>query len=241
MKRSFDPEILDGNDVPEESAARVYREITAIHRFLGDTRSIVQALRRDPMPIQRVLDVGCGYGGILDDVTGALGIAGIGVDITTPSPGRSSTSHPIVQADAVRDPLPRADVAFSLHTAHHLSDSELVQMIRNVGRSCRRFIVLDLVRARLPLALFKTFIVPFVSRIAGSDGQTSVRRAYTPAELNRLVAEALANTGASFRHRVSALSLRQIVDISYPSNKPTAQIEAAGDMVPRQVPSPILR
>jgi SAM-dependent methyltransferase len=216
MQRSFNPEILDGADVPEESAARVHRDITAIHRLLGDTRCIVQALRRDPLPVRRVLDVGCGYGGTLEEVTRALGIPGIGVDITTPSRGRSSTEQPIIRADAVRDLLPVADAAFSLHTAHHLSESELVQMIRNVGRFCRRFIMLDLVRAPLPLALFKIFIAPFVSRIAASDGQTSVRRAYTPAELNRLVSEALAGTGASFRHSVSPFSLRQIVDISYP-------------------------
>jgi SAM-dependent methyltransferase len=220
MERSFDPEILDGNDVPEESAVRVHRDITAIHRLLGDTRCIVRALRSDSFPVHRVLDIGCGYGGTLDAVTGALGVAGIGVDIMAPSEGRSSTSHPIIRADAVRDPLPPADVAFSLHTAHHLSDSELVQMIRNVGRSCRRFILLDLVRSPLPLALFKIFIAPFVSRIAASDGQTSVRRAYTPAELNGLVSEALAGAGASFRHSVSPFSLRQIVDISYAAPQP---------------------
>jgi len=241
MQRSFNSEILDGNDVPEEAAARVHRDITAIHRLLGDTRCIVKALRRDPLPVQSVLDVGCGYGGTLEGVTRALGIPGIGVDIMTPSPGRSSTSQPIVRADAVRDLLPAADAAFSLHTAHHLSESELVQMIWNVGRSCRRFILLDLVRAPLPLALFKIFIAPFVSRIAASDGQTSVRRAYTPVELNRIVSKALAATGGSFRHSVAALNLRQIIDISYPSNSRTAQLEADGKMVPLQLPNPILR
>ena len=241
MQRAFNPEILDGNDVPEESAARVHRDITAIHRLLGDTRCIVQALRRDPVPVRRVLDIGCGYGGTLEEVTRALGIAGVGIDITTPSQGHSSTSQPIIRADAVRDPLPVADAAFSLHTAHHLSDSELIQMIRNVGRSCRRFILLDLVRSPLPLALFKIFVAPFGSSIAASDGQTSVRRAYTPAELNALVTEALAATDARFRHSVSPLSLRQIVDISYPSHSQTLQIEAAGKIFPRQDPNPILR
>lgn len=219
MQRSYNPEILDGIDVPEESAARVHRDITTIHRLLGDTRCIVQAVRRDPLPVRRVLDVGCGYGGTLNEVTRALGIAGIGIDIMTPSQGRSSTSQPIIRVDAVRDPLPHADVAFSLHTAHHLSESELMLMIRNVGRSCRRFVLLDLVRAPLPLALFKIFIAPFVSRIAASDGQTSVRRAYTPAELNGLVLKALADTGASVRHSVSPFGLRQVVDIRYPADQ----------------------
>lgn len=222
MQRCFDPEILDGSNVPEESAARVHRDITAIHRLLGDTRCIVRALRRNSFPVRRVLDIGCGYGGTLEEVTRTLGITGIGVDLMTPTQGHSSTSQPIIRADAVRDPLPVADVAFSLHTAHHLSDPELVQMVRNVGRSCRRFILLDLVRSTIPLTLFKIFVAPFVSRIAASDGQTSIRRAYAPAELNALVAQALADTGASFKHSVSPFSLRQVVDISYPPHHQTS-------------------
>jgi hypothetical protein len=39
--------------------------------------------------------------------------------------------------------------------------------------------------------------------------------------LNCLVSEALADTGASFQHSVSPFSLRQVVDISYPSPEPS--------------------
>jgi SAM-dependent methyltransferase len=215
MKRSFTPEILDGDNVPEEQAARVYREITAIHRLLGDTRCLVQALRRDPLPIRSVLDIGCGRGGVLEHVTKTLGIAGIGVDIVAPVPPRSMTSQPIIQANAARDPLPQADVAIATHLAHHLTDQELIQMIGNVGRSCRRFILLDLVRDPLPLNLFRIFIAPFLSPIAASDGQTSVRRAYTPAELTATVTNALSGTKATFHHSVAPFSIRQVVDISY--------------------------
>jgi SAM-dependent methyltransferase len=215
MQRSLNPEILDGNDVPEELVARAYRELTIIHRLLGDTRYLIQALRRDPLPVHRVLDIGCGRGAILEEVTQALGIEGTGIDISPPTIGSSR----ILRADAARDPLPHADVAFSIHVAHHLSGSELVQVIRNVGRSCRRFILLDVVRGCVPLALFRMFIAPFVSPITAADGQTSIHRAYAPAELTALVAEALAGTDAHFRHSVAPLAVRQIVDISYPPMK----------------------
>jgi len=211
MQRSLNPEILDGNNVPEELVARAYRELTIIHRLLGDTRYLVRALRRDPLPVRRVLDIGCGRGGVLEEVTHTLGIDGIGIDISLPATG----STRIRKADAIRDPLPQADVAFSIHIAHHLSGSDLAQMIRNVGRSCRRFILIDVVRGWVPLALFRIFIAPFVSPITAADGQTSIHRAYAPAELTALVAEALAGTNAHFRHSVAPLSVRQIVDISY--------------------------
>ena len=98
---------------------------------------------------------------------------------------------------------------------HHLSDADLTKLIRNVGRSCRRFILIDLVRHPLPLALFRTFIVPFVSHVTAADGMASVRRAYTPVELERIASDATAAIGARFRHTVAPFYVRQILDISY--------------------------
>ena len=214
MQRSFVPEILDGNNVPEPLVARAYRELTTIHRLLGDTRYVVQALRQDPLPVRRVLDIGCGRGGILSEVTAALGIEGIGIDISPPATG----SSPILKADAVRDPLPSADVAISIHVAHHLSASDLTQMIHNVGRFCRRFIILDIIRGWVPLALFRTFIAPFVSTITSKDGQTSIRRAYTTDEMASLASDAVAGINARFRQVVAPLGIRQVIDIIYPSD-----------------------
>jgi SAM-dependent methyltransferase len=214
MERSFEPEILDGSGIPEELVSRAYRELTTIHRLLGNTRCIIRALRRDPLPIQRVLDIGCGRGGVLHDVTRALSVKGVAVDLSPPQAGSAS----ILKADAVHDRLPEADVAYSTYVAHHLCDLDLVQMIRNVGCSCRRFILLDVVRCGVPLALFRTFVAPFVSQITAADGRTSIRRAYAPRELNALVARALAGTNATFCHSVAPLGLRQIIDISYQSD-----------------------
>lgn len=214
VERSFEREILDGDNIVEHLASRSYRELTAIHRLLGNTRFLVRALRQDPLPIRRVLDVGCGQGGVLQDVTQALGVEGIGVDLV-PRAGNLA----IVQADAINDPLPQVDVAYSTYVAHHLSDADLVQMIRNVGRFCRRFVLLDVVRNPVPLVLFRMFVAPFVSRITAADGQTSIRRAYAPRELRTLVASALAGTQATYRHSVAPFGLRQVIDISYGSEQ----------------------
>jgi hypothetical protein len=78
----------------------------------------------------------------------------------------------------VRDALPAADVAVSVCMVHHLRDEELVQMIRNVGRTCRRFVILDLVRHRVPLALFSVFGPLCLPRVNVLDGRQSIRRAY---------------------------------------------------------------
>jgi SAM-dependent methyltransferase len=211
--RADETEILDQAEVPAALAMRAYRDLARIHRLLGDTGWVIRAIRRDPLPVRRVLDVGCATGSVLEHVSRKLNVDAVGVDL---SPRLEiASSVPILRADAVRDPLPRADVAFSMHLGHHLQESELIDLIRNVGKYCRRFVLLDLVRHPLPLGLFRVFVAPFLCRIAALDGQTSVRRSYTPAELNRIVATALDGSGGRFRHAVAPFYTRQVIDISY--------------------------
>jgi hypothetical protein len=88
-------------------------------------------------------------------------------------------------------------------------------VIRNVGRSCRRFIILDLVRHPLPLGLFRPGIAPLVGRINAEDGRRSIQRSYTPTEFRRIAESALAGTRGTFRHSVAPFYIRQIIDISY--------------------------
>ena len=152
MIRENETEILDQNGVPYELVERAYRDLARIHHWLGDTRFIVNAIRRDPLPVYRILDVGCGTGLVLEEIGRRLGVEVVGAEIS-PHPSISAPV-PIVKADAVRDPLPSAEIAFSMCLGHHLSEDDLAGLIRNVGRFCRRFILLDLVRHPLPLALF---------------------------------------------------------------------------------------
>jgi SAM-dependent methyltransferase len=207
MVRLSEAEILDAGEVPEHVVARAYRDLTRLHRWLGDTAALARAIRRDPLPVRRILDVGCGHGGVLADLERRLGVEGIGADLRPPA----DTPVRMVRADVVRDLLPSADVAYSLSLAHHLSDDEVVAMIRNVGRSCRRFLLVDLVRHRLPLALFRTFVAPFFSEVAVADGITSIRRAYTPEEF----AEIARRAGAPYRHTVSPIYASQTLDMVY--------------------------
>jgi len=213
MVRIDEVEILDKDGIPDDLVQRAYRDLARIHRCLGDTRFMIRAICRDTLPVRRVLDVGCGTGAVVDHVRRRLGVEAIGVDL---NPHRSIPAPvPILQADAVRDPLPFADVAFCMHLGHHLCESDLVRLIGIVGRYCRRFLMLDLVRHPLPLALFRLFVTPFVCPIVTEDGQRSIRRSYTPAELRGIAASALTGTAASFRHSVAPLYARQVIDISY--------------------------
>ncbi len=220
MQRSFQPEILDAPDVPAAIANEAYRQLAFIHRITGDLAAILAAVRRDTLPVRRVLDIGCANGACTAIIQRKLGVEVVGVDPNPPADRKSRAR--IVAADAVHDLLPSADVAYCMHTAHHLSEDEVAALIRNVGRSCRRFILVDLIRHRLPLALFHIFIRPFASPVVVSDGLLSFRRAYTRDELNGVVARALSGTRARFVHRVAPFYIRQVIEITYDGAPPAS-------------------
>jgi SAM-dependent methyltransferase len=210
MTRSQIPEIMDTTDFPDPVITRFYGDLARIHRMLGTSRAVIRRLGRGGS----VIDIGCGHGALTAEVRDATGARVTGVDLKpphTPSP----YGVEIVTADATRDPLPHADTAISFLTIHHLSETQVIDLIRNVGRSCRRFIIMDLVRHPLPLVLFSVFMGPLMHRIVRLDGMQSIRRAYTGPELAALVHRALAGTNARFEHCVSPFYSNQILDITY--------------------------
>ncbi|HVO98764.1 MAG TPA: methyltransferase domain-containing protein [Bryobacteraceae bacterium] len=212
MDRADAVELLEDPSLPDEVAAKAYRELARTQCFLRNTAAIFRELRRNSLPIRRVLDIGCGHGALLEDIRGRLGVDVIGFDLR---PAPASCTLPIVNGNAATDPLPEADVAICVCMLHHLSQHDAVALIRNASRSCRRLIVLDLVRHRIPLALFRVFLSPFLNRINAADGVTSIKRAFTPGEMRALVDEAVQGTGARVRHTVAPFYTRQIIDIEW--------------------------
>ena len=208
MNRDHTVEELDDPALPSEVVAQAYRDLARTHRWLGNTRAILRRVRG----ARSVLDLGCGQGALLREIRAKLGIDVMGFDLRA---APSATEVPIVAGDAVTDSLPRADVAIAVCFVHHLSEEELIRLIRNVSRSCRRFIILDLVRHWLPLWLFRIFVAPFLSRINREDGVTSVRRAFTIRELRRVVNAAVEGTGARVSQTVAPLMIRQIIEIRW--------------------------
>jgi len=211
MQRSFEEEILDVGGLAPEVLERAHRRLSQTHSLLGNHAAILRALRCDGAA-RRVLDIGCGHGGLLKKVRRQMGWRSC---VWICGRRRVAGEFPILKLDAVREALPRADVAVSVCLVHHLRDEEFVEMIRNVGRACRRFVILDLVRHRVPLALFTAFAPLCLPRVNVLDGRQSIRRAYTPEEFRALIAQAVSGTGGSFRHSVAPLWIRQMADIRY--------------------------
>jgi SAM-dependent methyltransferase len=209
MDRVISVELLEDPSLPADVVAKVYRDLARTQRLLRNAAAIFSRLGKNP---GRVLDIGCGQGALLEEIHKKLGVEVVGFDLR-PAPAGSPV--PILAGNAAADPLPEADVAISVCLAHHLSEEDLVRMIRNVSRSCRRLILLDLVRHWMPLMLFRVFLSPLLHPINASDGMTSIKRSYTPVELRRMVDEAVGGTDATVVHKVAPFNIRQVVEISW--------------------------
>ncbi len=202
---------MDSPDVKGPVLAKFHRDLDFINKCLGTFPTIERLVRNDDKPVRRVIDIGCGGGALLEHLHERLGVEVIGIDLKPPE----NTRVPVIAAEAATAPLPEADVAVCCLTAHHLTPEQNIALIRNVGRSCRRFILHDLIRHPLPFVLFTAFICPLIGREAAVDGRQSIRRAFTPAEFAELARTALAGTSGAFTQDVSRFLSRQILDIRF--------------------------
>jgi SAM-dependent methyltransferase len=202
---------MDSPDVKGPVLDKFHRDLNFVNKCLGTFPTIERFVRNDDKPVRRILDIGCGGGALLEYLQRRLSVEVVGVDKKPPE--RANVK--IIAADAVSEPLPEADVALCCLTAHHLTPEQNVALIQNVSRSCRRFIIQDLIRHPMPLVLFTMFLCPLIGREAAVDGRQSIRRAFTPKEFAELVRAATAGTNATFATDVSPFLSRQIIDIHY--------------------------
>ena len=202
---------MDSLDIAPATLERFHRDLDSVHALLGTFGTLERFLRQDHQPIRKVMDIGCGGGALLRHLKRRMKVEIVGIERTPPP----HADFPCIAADACRDPLPEADVAITSFVAHHLTPEENIALIRNVGRSCRRFVILDLIRHPLPLALFSIFIGPLLGHEAAADGRQSIRRAFTPAEFSEIVARAVGGSRATFVSHVPLFRTRQIIDIRF--------------------------
>lgn len=199
--RLHEAELLDGAHHEPRELAHSLEHVRKVSRWLGGLRSLRHHL--EPLltlPQVRLLDVGTGNGGVLEDLLGwgrSRGSGpwtGTGLDnhaeiLDAARLGRGLRPAPsLVLGDALS--LPFADRSFdavlSNLTLHHLCEPDAVLAVEEMIR-VSRFLVLvsDLERSLLNYlgARFLSATWWRSNRITRHDGPLSVLRSFTPAEL----------------------------------------------------------
>lgn len=202
------PELMDGDGFSVDELASNFRDIQRVNRWFGGTSAILAALPKlVPADAKQVslLDIATGVADIPLAVERWGDTHGFEMDITATdiSPQilalataqvAGSTRIRLQQADARALPFP--DDSFDVVTCslalHHFGPAEAVQILREMDRLSRTgFVVNDLRRGAAGYgATWLASRVTTRNRLTRHDAPLSIRRAYTPAELQSLLDEA---------------------------------------------------
>jgi SAM-dependent methyltransferase len=224
MRRLVIPELLDTDSGTPDQIQASLRDLRNINRWFGGIsttrvmieRVVQQTGKRD----LSLLDVAAGPADTPLGAAAELGQRDISVAITLldRSPSHMNGAEPKVVGDALA--LPFRDASFDLVScvlfAHHLEPDDLTRFVREALRVCRVAVLInDLRRSRVHLGLVYAGLPLFRSAMTRHDSIASVKRAYTPDEMQRILARAGANRCDMFNsylYRMGAIAWKSSRD-----------------------------
>jgi hypothetical protein len=197
MQRVNAPEILDSDTCPPIEVEQSLRDLSRINRWFGGvatTRKLIERVASvTGTKSFSVLEVAAGFGEVPKVAGQQLARKGITLDVTHLDRARSHllAGNRAVVADALALPFP--DATFDLVScslfAHHLEPAELARFAGEALRVSRSAVLInDLIRHPLHLAFVYAGFPLMRSYVSRVDGPASVRRAYVPEEMQRILA-----------------------------------------------------
>jgi len=200
MQRINTPEILDSDACPPVEAETSLRDLCRINRWFGGVATTRRLIGRVASATGSkrfsVLDVASGFGEVPKAAGRQLAHKGITLNVTHLDRMRSHLLRGprAVVADALALPFP--DGAFDLVScslfAHHLEPAELARFANEALRVSRCAVLInDLVRHPLHVALVYAGFPLMRSYVSRVDGLASVRRAYVPEEIRRILSSGI--------------------------------------------------
>jgi SAM-dependent methyltransferase len=199
MQRISQAEILDSDACPPVEAEASLRDLCRINRWFGGvatTRAMIEHVASATGKKSfSVLEVAAGFGEVSKAAGRQLARRGITLDVTDLDRVRTHLlrGNRAVVSDALALPFP--DCSFDLVScslfAHHLEPADLACFAAEALRVTRCAVLInDLVRHPMHLALVYAGFPLMRSYVSRLDGLASVRRAYVPEEMRRILASA---------------------------------------------------
>jgi len=198
MLRQNSEEILDSEECPALETQKSLRDLCRVNRWfggVGTTRKLIYRVAcAKGLKRMTLLEVAAGFGEVPRIAGRQLVRRGITLDITDLDrvPTHLRPQHRALVADALA--LPFRDDSFDVVScslfAHHLQPDQLRQFAGEALRVSRyAFIINDLIRHPLHLALVYAGFPLMRSYVSRVDGVASVKRAYTPDEVRQIVTD----------------------------------------------------
>jgi ubiquinone/menaquinone biosynthesis C-methylase UbiE len=202
MQRINTPEILDSPDCPPSEIQASLRDLSRINRWFGGVATTRKLIERVASTTGRkhfsVLEVAAGFGEVPKLAAQQLARKGITLEVTHLDRAASHLlpGNRTAVADALA--LPFRDSSFDLVSsslfAHHLEPEELASFAAEALRVTRHAVLInDLIRHPLHVARVYAGFPLMRSYVSRVDGVASVRRAYVPEEMRKILASANPN------------------------------------------------
>jgi 2-polyprenyl-3-methyl-5-hydroxy-6-metoxy-1,4-benzoquinol methylase len=209
INRQRTPELMDQPGLDPSEHAAALRGLKRIHKISLSERYFIRALEtvgknHSGKPL-RVLDMACGGGDLLcslvkkarskgwNMVAEGCDFSDQAVQIATENARNHGVSARFFQWDALQGPLPeKYDVIVNSLFLHHLDESQVVTVLKNMADSVNHMIVVDdLIRSRWGYVMAKVGC-HMLSRspIVHFDGPVSVKAAFSLAEISDLARQA---------------------------------------------------
>jgi ubiquinone/menaquinone biosynthesis C-methylase UbiE len=198
MKRIPSHELLDTDAGTPQEVADTITDLRMFNRWFGGTactsRLVEQVARATKMNSLSWLDVAAGGGYVPRTVRDRLSSRNLALDVTLLDRAATHLDNGTraVVGDALALPFRNAsfDLVSSELFVHHLSPDQVVQFVQEGLRVCRRaFVINDLIRDPLHLALAYAGFPLYRSRLTRNDAPASVRQAYTIEEMQAMLSE----------------------------------------------------
>lgn len=212
MKRVVTSELLDSDSGTPDEIAGSISDLRRINQWFGGvvtTQSMIECVAcQTGTKALSVLEVAAGGGDVPRQVNERLKAAEVRLEVTLLDRASSHLKNRnsgvrAIAGDALA--LPFADASFDLVScclfAHHLGPEDLLRFVNESLRVCRMAVLInDLIRHPLHLALVYAGWPLYRSSVTRHDAPASVRAAYTPKEMLKIMEQTKAAGVRLSRH-----------------------------------------
>lgn len=205
-QRSYQQELLDGNNIPFEAIAQNLKELNIVNSRLGGHAITIKGVRQliSVKETMRICEIGCGGGDNLGAIYNFclqknIPVSFIGIDMNAECIAFARRQYPQLPcqwicSDYALVPFEnqQPDILFSSLFCHHFTNEQLVAMLKWLQQNSRRgFFINDLQRHWLAYYLIK-YITKFFSKsyLVKNDACLSVARSFTKKDWQQLLKQA---------------------------------------------------